>query len=188
MPKAKAGDPQDLNTIKVDTSVESPNELRKAMDWTILFHELLNETDDEGEPVKLIVPDGHDIAGYHIRLHIEWTMDFSNKESADKEWKDGLFIERDVQLVDEGKVLEYWKQLGGRDAASGIPEDFCHVLRILEKGKKPKKGEVMYKLQFVGYSTEKGQVDYWTRAALKYNYPELLQEWEEREEAGREGA
>ncbi|KAJ4169035.1 hypothetical protein NW754_010967 [Fusarium falciforme] len=90
----KAGDPQDLNTVKVDTSVGSPNgrhislykeELRKAMDWKILSHELFNETDAKGEPVKLIVPDAHDIAGYHIRLRIEWTMDLSSKEAADKE-------------------------------------------------------------------------------------------------------
>ncbi|KAL2678730.1 hypothetical protein Neosp_009481 [[Neocosmospora] mangrovei] len=167
MPKAKAGDPQDLNTVKVDTSVESPNELRKAMDWTILSYVLFNEKDNKGEPVKLIVPDGHDIAVYHIRLGIRWAMDVSRKEHAEKEWKDGLFIERDVQLVDEGKVLEYWKQLGGRDA----------------KGKKPKKGKSKYKLLFVGYSAEKGQVYSWTRAALKYNYPKLLQEWEEREKA-----
>lgn len=153
------------------------------MDWNILCHRLFNETDNNEEPVKLIVPDGHDIAGYHIRLGIQWTMDVSSKEPAEKEWKEGLFIERDVQLVDEGKVLEYWKQLGGRDAASGIPEDFCHVLRILEKGKKPKKGKVKYKIQFVGYSAEKRQVRSWTRAQLKYNYPELLQEWEEGEKA-----
>ncbi|KAI8665080.1 hypothetical protein NCS56_00942600 [Fusarium sp. Ph1] len=176
--KVKAEDPQDLNAIKVDTSVESPNELCKAMDWKILSHELFNETDDKGEPVKLIVPGAHDIAGYHIRLRIEWTMDSSSKEPADKEWKEGLFIERDVQHVDEAKVLEYWKELGGRDAVSGIPEDFAHVLRILEEGKKPKRGKAKYKLQFVGYS--KDEVEYWTREALKYNYPELLQEWEDR--------
>ncbi|KAI8663360.1 hypothetical protein NCS57_00936600 [Fusarium keratoplasticum] len=182
MSSANAGDPQDLNTVKVDTSVESPNELRQAMDWKILSHELFNETDDKGEPVKLIVPDAHDIAGYHIRLRIEWTVDPSNKEPTDKEWKEGHFIERDVQHVDEGKVLEYWKALGGRDAVSGIPEDFAHVLRILEEGGKPKRGKAKYKLQFVGYSAEKNDVGYWSRDKLKYNYPELLQEWEERDE------
>ncbi|RSL93079.1 hypothetical protein CDV31_014877 [Fusarium ambrosium] len=178
MPRAKDKDPQDLNTVKIDTSVESPNELRKATDWTILSHELFNEKDDKGELVKLIVPDGHDIAGYHIRFRIKWTIDPSDKEPTDKEWNEGLFIERDVQFVDEGKVLVYWKELGGRDGVSGIPEDYCHVLRILEKGKEPKRGKVKYKLQFVGYSAEKSEVEHWTREELKYNFPELLAEWE----------
>lgn len=145
-----------------------------------LFPELFNETDDKGESVKLIVPDAYDIAGYHIRLRIEWTIDSSSKESAEKVLKEGLFIERDVQYVDEARVLEYWKELRGKDAVSEIPEDFVHVLRILEEGERPRRGKVKYKLQFVGYS--KDEVGYWTREELKYNYPELPKEWEERDE------
>ncbi|UPK92924.1 hypothetical protein LCI18_003859 [Fusarium solani-melongenae] len=109
-------------------------------------------------------------------------MDPFSKEPTDKEWKERRFIKRDVQHVDEGKVLEYWKALRGRDAVSGTPEDFAHVLRILEEGKKPKKGKARYKLQFVGYSAEKNDIGYWGREQLKYNYRELLQEWEERDE------
>ncbi|KAJ4315867.1 hypothetical protein N0V84_008136 [Fusarium piperis] len=88
-----------------------------------MSHGLFDETDKNGKPVKLIVPDGHDIAGYHIRLRIKRTLDLPNKRTANKEWKEGLSIERDVQYVDEGKVLVYWKEMGGRDGVSGIRGD-----------------------------------------------------------------
>ncbi|KAM0437850.1 hypothetical protein ACHAPT_002215 [Fusarium lateritium] len=180
MPRAKTGDVQDLNTVKIDTSVESPNELRSAMDWVILFHKLHNEKDNKGEVVKLVVPNAHDIAGYHIRFRIKWTMDPPSKAATEKKWKEGFFIERDVQYIDEKKVLAYWAAVGGRDSASGIPDDWAHVLRILEK-RQGKKGQTEYKLQFVGYSAEESEEWWWTEKELKYNYPKLLEEWEARD-------
>ncbi|WXC56572.1 hypothetical protein SNK03_002506 [Fusarium graminearum] len=77
--------------------------------------------------------------------------------------------ERDVHLMSGPKLFGYWRGKGGRPWAAGIPDDICHLLKIL--GEKDGKLEV----QFVGCAKSKSE--WWESDTVKETYIELWDEW-----------
>ncbi|CEI67628.1 hypothetical protein FVEN_g5712 [Fusarium venenatum] len=80
-----------------------------------------------------------------------------------------LFTERDIHLVSGPKLFRYWRGKGGRAYASGILDDVCHLLKILDEqdGKR--------QVQFVGCA--KSQSEWWDSDKVKETYIELWDEW-----------
>jgi hypothetical protein len=82
-----------------------------------------------------------------------------------------LFTERDVHLVSAPKLFGYWGRKRGRAYASGIPDDVCHLLKILDE----KDGKM--KVQFVGCA--KSESEWWESDKVK-DYIELWDNWVEK--------
>ncbi|KAL6922533.1 hypothetical protein FSHL1_006493 [Fusarium sambucinum] len=140
----------DISTIEV---------LRTARKWKITSHEAITRDDVEitsvtptvKSPCVVILANGVDSEG----------VPFEGR----------LFTERDVQLVSKMKLASYWRGKRGRNYAAGIPDDICHVLRVLEE----KNGWL--RVQFVGYSTKETDTEWWESDKVKATYIELWDEW-----------
>ncbi|KAM0352132.1 hypothetical protein ACHAP4_009145 [Fusarium culmorum] len=79
------------------------------------------------------------------------------------------FTERDVHLMSGPKLFGYWRGKGGRPWAAGIPDDICHLLKILDE----KDGRL--EVQFVGCAKSKSE--WWESDIVKETYIELWDEW-----------
>ncbi|CEF74429.1 unnamed protein product [Fusarium graminearum] len=77
--------------------------------------------------------------------------------------------ERDVHLMSGPKLFGYWRGKGGRPWAAGIPDDICHLLKILDE----KDGKL--EVQFVGCAKSKSE--WWESDTVKETYIELWDEW-----------
>lgn len=77
--------------------------------------------------------------------------------------------ERDVHLMSGLKLFGHWRGKGGRPWAAGIPDDICHLLKILDE----KDGKL--EVQFVGCAKSKSE--WWESNTVKETYIELWDEW-----------
>ncbi|KAF4451716.1 hypothetical protein F53441_5395 [Fusarium austroafricanum] len=111
---------------------------------------------------------------FKVTLSVKW------RKALEDQWKSDDIEEFLLQNVDEEIVLNYWRDLGGREKVTGL--DQYHILRIL--------GEttLRYKVQWVGYGVEEATLEtkYMVNKASRARVNEWLEKKnQDKKKAGR---